>query len=216
MLRNPNGLSYAVVSLLAALAVADAALFVAAFDVRLLMAGDLNDHPDPAGFAHLGVDVVAVFQLLIQLALGVVFIIWFYRVRKNAGVFAPDLHRGGPGWAIGAWFVPIANLWWPRSVAVGTWRASRRDPYGDGKEAGESFAVLNLWWIFWIVTDAGSLFATAVYDDADTVEEFAAGAACLMGAAVFDIVAALFAILFVRRLTSMQHAKATGMIPAAQ
>ncbi|GGT89855.1 DUF4328 domain-containing protein [Streptomyces lateritius] len=215
MLRNPVGLSYAVVALLAAMVAADAGLFAAALDVRLLMAGDLNDHPDPAGFAHLGVDVVAVLQVLIQLALSVVFIIWFFRVRKNAGVFAPDLHRGGPGWAIGAWFVPIANLWWPRSVAAGVWRASRRDPYGDGKGEGESLAVLNWWWVFWVLTDNGSLFATAVYDDADTVEEFVVGSGFLMGAAVLDIVAALLAILFVRRLTSMQHAKATGMIPAA-
>ncbi|MEU6883457.1 DUF4328 domain-containing protein [Streptomyces sp. NPDC046712] len=216
MLRNPVGLSYAVVALLAALAVADVALIAAAIDVRLLMTGDLKDHPDPAGFAHMGVEVATVFWGLIQLALAVVFIIWFYRVRKNAGVFAPDLHRGGPGWAIGAWFVPIANIWWPRTVAAGTWRASRRDPYGEGKVEGESLALLNWWWVFWILTGIGNFFASSVYDDADTVEEFAAGAGALMGAAVVDIVAVGLAILFVRRLTSMQHAKATGMIPAAQ
>ncbi|MEU9999409.1 DUF4328 domain-containing protein [Streptomyces sp. NPDC050848] len=215
MLRNPVGLSYAVVTLLAALAVADAALFFSALHVRLLMTGSLVDHPDAAGFGHMGVDVVSVLQGLIQLALIVVFLVWFFRVRKNAGIFAPDVHRGGPGWAIGAWFVPIANLWWPRSVAVGTWRASRRDPYGDGKGEGESFAVLNWWWACWILTDLMSLFATSVYDDADTVEEFTAGAGFLMGAAVLDIAAAVLAILFVRRLTSMQHRKATGMIPAA-
>ncbi|MEU9863821.1 DUF4328 domain-containing protein [Streptomyces sp. NPDC047971] len=215
MLRNPVGLSYAVVTLLAALGVADAALFAAAVDVRLLMTGDLKDHPDPEGFGHMGVDVAAALQVIVQLALTVVFIVWFHRVRKNAGVFAPDVHRGGPGWAIGAWFVPIASLWWPRSVAVGTWRASRRDPYGDGKGEGESLAVLNWWWAFWIMTDAVSLFATSVYDDADTVEEFAAGAGLLMGAAALDITAIVLAIRFVRRLTSMQHAKATGMIPAA-
>ncbi|MFF8607453.1 DUF4328 domain-containing protein [Streptomyces sp. NPDC015346] len=215
MLRNPVGLSYAVVALLAAVIVADAALFAAALDVRLLMAGDLNDHPHPAGFAHMGVEAATVVQGLIGLALMVVFIIWFFRVRKNAGVFAPDLHRGGPGWAIGAWFVPVANLWWPRSVAAGTWRASRRDPYGDGKVEGESFALLNWWWTFWTLTNLAGLFASAVYEDANTVEGFAAGALALMVSAVVDIVAALLAILFVRRLTSMQHAKATGMIPAA-
>ncbi|MFE5936501.1 DUF4328 domain-containing protein [Streptomyces sp. NPDC056470] len=216
MLRNPIGLSYAVVALLAATAVTDVALFAAALDVRLLMSGGLKDHPDPAGFAHLGLDVATVVQVLSQLALGVVFIVWFFRVRKNAGVFAPDGHRGGPGWAVGAWFVPVANLWWPRTVAAGTWRASRRGAYGDGAGKGESLALLNWWWAFWILTSLAGYFAGAVYDDADTVEEFAAGAGFLMGASVVDIVAAVLAILFVRRLTSMQHHKATGMIPAAQ
>ncbi|MFC8271967.1 DUF4328 domain-containing protein [Streptomyces sp. NPDC057271] len=216
MLRNPVGLSYAVVALLAATAVTDVALLAAALDVRLLMTGDVNDHPDAAGFSHLALDVASVFQVLSRLALAVVFVIWFFRVRKNAGVFAPDGHRGGPGWAIGAWFVPVANLWWPRTVAAGTWRASRRGAYGDGVSRDESLALLNWWWTFWILTNLVGSFAEAVYDDADTVEEFAAGAGFLMGAAVVDIVAAVLAILFVRRLTSMQHHKATGMIPAAQ
>ncbi|MET9373170.1 DUF4328 domain-containing protein [Streptomyces sp. NPDC002992] len=212
MLRNPLGLSYAVVALLAAIAVTDVFLFFSALHVWLLMAG----RTDAAGFTHLGIDVTSVAGGLVGLACQVVFIIWFFRVRRNAQVFAPDLHRGGPGWAIGAWFVPIAHFWWPRSVAVGTWRASRRDPYGDGKGDGESFAVLNWWWALFIVTALFGSFAGAVYDDADTVEEFTAGAGFLMGAAVVDIVAAGLAILFVRRLTSMQHTKATGMIPAAQ
>ncbi|MEV4949127.1 DUF4328 domain-containing protein [Streptomyces sp. NPDC053755] len=216
MLRNPVGLSYAVVALLAAMAVADAALFAAALDVRLLTAGDAQGRWEWQDFTHPGVEGATVARGLVQLALTVVFIVWFFRVRRNAGIFAPDLHRGGPGWAIGAWFVPVANLWWPRSVAAGTWRASRRDPYGDGKGAGESFAVLNLWWAFWILTNLADPFASAVYDDADTAEEFAAGAGFFMGAALVDIVAAGLAIRFVRRLTSMQRSKVTGMIPAAQ
>ncbi|MBT2441286.1 DUF4328 domain-containing protein [Streptomyces sp. ISL-36] len=209
MLRNPNGLSYAVVSLLGAIALSDVFLFFSALHVRLLMA----DRPDAAGFTHAGVEATTVVQGLLGLATQVLFVIWFFRVRRNAGVFAPDLQRGGPGWAIGAWFVPIANFWWPRSVAAGIWRASRRDPYGDGKE--ESLALLNWWWTFFVLTSLFGLFAGAVYDDADEAAEFAAGAGLLMGWAVVDIVAAVLAILFVRRLTSMQHAKATGMIPAA-
>ncbi|MFD7323798.1 DUF4328 domain-containing protein [Streptomyces sp. NPDC059875] len=210
MLRNPVGLSYAVVALLAAMALSDVFLVLSALQVWLLMA----DGPDATGFTHLGVDAATWVQALLSLPTQIVFIIWFFRVRRNAGVFAPDLHRGGPGWAIGAWFVPIANLWWPRTVAAGTWRASRRDPYGDGKE--ESLALLNWWWTLWILSVLLGMFASAVYDDADQAAEFAAGARLLMAWAALDIVAALLAILFVRRLTSMQHAKATGMIPAAQ
>ncbi|MFE5485325.1 DUF4328 domain-containing protein [Streptomyces sp. NPDC056527] len=210
MLRNPVGLSYAVVALLAAMVLSDVFLILSALRVWLLMA----DGPDATGFTHLGVDATTWVQALLALPTEIVFIVWFFRVRRNAGVFAPDLHRGGPGWAIGAWFVPIANFWWPRTVAAGTWRASRRDPYGDGKE--ESLALLNWWWTLWILSVLLGMFASAVYDDADQAVEFAAGARLLMAWAALDIVAAVLAILFVRRLTSMQHRKATGMIPAAQ
>ncbi|MFH9722682.1 DUF4328 domain-containing protein [Streptomyces sp. NPDC017254] len=210
MLRNPVGLSYAVVALLGSTALVDVFLFLSSFRVRLLMA----DGTDAAGFSHPGVDTASWVQSVVLLPTMVVFIVWFFRVRRNAGVFAPDLHRGGPGWAIGAWFVPVANLWWPRSVAAGTWRASRRDPYGDGK--GESTALLNWWWAFWVASVFLGEFAGAVYDDADRADEFEAGAGLLMAWSVVDLVAAVLAILFVRRLTSMQHAKATGMIPAAR
>ncbi|MFE5943738.1 DUF4328 domain-containing protein [Streptomyces sp. NPDC056480] len=210
MLRNPVGLSYAVVALLAAMVLSDVFLVLSGLDVWLLAA----DSPDMTGFSHRGVDATTWVQALLSLPTQIVFIIWFFRVRRNAGVFAPDLHRGGPGWAIGAWFVPIAQFWWPRSVAAGTWRASRRDPYGDGKE--ESLALLNWWWAVWIVSVLFGAFASAVYDDADRADEFWAGAGLLVAWAALDIVAAVLAILFVRRLTSMQHTKATGMIPAAQ
>ena len=41
-------------------------------------------------------------------AIGVVFIIWQFRHAKNAQVLGA---RGGlgPGWAIGGWFIPLAN-----------------------------------------------------------------------------------------------------------
>ncbi|MER5308351.1 DUF4328 domain-containing protein [Streptomyces sp. NPDC002773] len=212
MLRNPVGLSYAVVALLASMILSDVFLFFSVLDVWFLTAG--GTEKNMAGFSHLGVDVTTWGQTLLSLPTQIVFIIWFFRVRRNAEVFASDLHRGGPGWAIGAWFVPIAQFWWPRSVAAGTWRASRRDPYGDGKE--EPLALLNWWWAVWIFSVLFGTFASAVYDDADRADEFRAGAGLLVAWTVLDTVAAVLAILFVRRLTSMQHRKATGMIPAAQ
>lgn len=65
--------------------------------------------------------------MLALLATATVFIVWFHRVRTNAGVFAPDLQSRGAGWAIGGWFIPIGNLWIPRGVAGDVLRASRHD-----------------------------------------------------------------------------------------
>ncbi|MEV6653958.1 DUF4328 domain-containing protein [Streptomyces sp. NPDC051219] len=206
MLRSPVGLSYAVVSLLGAIIVSDVLVLIAAFHVRGMTSGMSADRLDPAVFEDLNLAVAEGLSLLLYLATGALFIIWFHRVRKNAGVFGPDLHRGGPGWAIGSWFIPIANIWLPRGVAADTWRASRRDPYGDGK--AEPLTVLNLWWLFFVLTQIADFVAGEAYDDADTAEEFATAAGVVMGSAVLDIVAAVLAALFVRHLTAMQHAKA--------
>ncbi|WP_409474502.1 DUF4328 domain-containing protein [Streptomyces sp. HC307] len=47
----------------------------------------------------------------------VMFIVWFFRMRRSTGLMAPDRFRSGLGWAIGAWFIPIANLWMPYRIA---------------------------------------------------------------------------------------------------
>lgn len=86
------------------------------------------------------------------LASAVTFILWFYRVRVNAERFNPHGHRLKRGWAIGAWFTPVAGLWLPRQIAADTWQASTRPD-----ESGIppiTHTLLNLWW--------GTLWATIV------------------------------------------------------
>jgi hypothetical protein len=56
-----------------------------------------------------GVTASVVLHILLALAIGVVFIVWQYRHARNAEILGQS--RGlGAGWAIGGWFVPLANL----------------------------------------------------------------------------------------------------------
>jgi len=88
--------------------------------------------------------VIGLAQTGLQIALYVAFIMWFYRAYSNL----PRLGvtgglRFGPGWAIGAWFVPFLNLVRrqrhlerkrPRSTAPGRpGVAGRRDPGGPAR-----------------------------------------------------------------------------------
>ncbi|MFI9214342.1 DUF4328 domain-containing protein [Streptomyces sp. NPDC053253] len=214
MLRNPNGLSYAVVSLLAAAIGADLFSVFAGFELRAAVTDHPEDDLSPLDLAVTLMAGAGVLQVLALLATATVFIIWFHRLRKNAEVWAGDLQARTPGWAIGGWFIPIANLWIPHGVAADIWRASRAEPSAaDGR--GE-LGLLHAWWAAFVVDTIVARVAGRMYDRAETFEEYASAANWLLASDVLDIVAAVLAILFVRRLTSMQHAKATGMIPAAQ
>ncbi|MEV6397809.1 DUF4328 domain-containing protein [Streptomyces sp. NPDC051907] len=217
VLRSPVGLSHAVVALLAFVVLADAFAFSTAVNLRSLMGsvidGDVAAYSDEdlerADWLMVGGSAL---QLLALVATAAVFIVWFYRVRSNAEVFAPDLMQRGKGWAIGSWFIPIANLWIPRQIAGDVWTASRPDPYAGAKGDGRS--ALNLWWTVMVVSFAIERIASKQYDRADSAEELRSAANTLMFSTVLDIVAAVLAILFVRRLTRMQHTKATGGAPA--
>ncbi|MFD3675366.1 DUF4328 domain-containing protein [Streptomyces sp. NPDC058613] len=79
------------------------------------------------------------------LACAALFITWFHRMRRNAGALVPDRFGMGPGWAIGAWFVPGGFLWMPYRIAVGMWSAgTRAAPSAD--PARVSVWPVNLWW----------------------------------------------------------------------
>ncbi|MFE2009243.1 DUF4328 domain-containing protein [Streptomyces sp. NPDC059491] len=211
VLRDPNGLARAVVALLAGNIAFDALL--GAVDVRDLTAVGTADF-DPTSFGPFNVNVVVGLAFMVFLATAIVFVLWFHRLRRNAEVWAPDLQGRTPGFAIGCWFIPFGNLWIPRAIAVDIWRASRREPYAaDGR--GE-LALLNGWWTCWVVGTLVNWVSGQMYKTESTTENWTMATQWSLVGYVLDAVAAVLAILFVRRLTSMQHAKANGMIPAAQ
>ncbi|MFF5450394.1 DUF4328 domain-containing protein [Streptomyces sp. NPDC012950] len=212
MLRNPNGLSYAVVALLAGNIAFD--VLLAVIELRFLLTDVATDFFDPAVFGALDLNVAYSLAFTLYVATGIVFIVWFHRLRKNAEVWAGDLQGRKPGWAIGGWFIPIANLWIPRGIAADIWRASRWQPYAA--DGARELTLLNAWWTFWVADMVVGRIGDQLYKGAETAEAYTAAASWSLMGYVLDIAAAVLAILFVRRLTSMQHAKATGMIPATQ
>ncbi|TDC09166.1 DUF4328 domain-containing protein, partial [Streptomyces sp. 8K308] len=141
------------------------------------------------------------------LATGIVFIIWFHRVRVNAEVFDPTGQRLSRGWAIGAWFTPVVNLWFPKQMANDVWRAST--PWGASPGRG----VVTAWWVLWVLTlvtnFAGRLQGLGHEDltseeDWDALETQASvfGLSGLLGVA-----AGILAVVFVRQLSARQQTK---------
>ncbi|MEV4919983.1 DUF4328 domain-containing protein [Streptomyces tirandamycinicus] len=212
VLRSPVGLSYAVIALFGVVIVADLLIVAASVNMRSFLSGAASgtagfdeDAANRADYAMAGTGVLYVAALL---AVGTLFIIWFHRARQNAEVFAPDTQRRTPGWAIGAWFIPIANLWIPRGIAADVLRASNPDPY-DGKPVGRG--LLNAWWGAWVWAVVFDRYASRVYERAQGADAIHDAAALLIAGAGFDMLAAVLAVLFVRRLTSLQHAKALAL-----
>ena len=58
-----------------------------------------------------------------------------------------------PGWAVGWYFVPIANLWKPYQAMKEIWRVNVSDT---------TPSIFPWWWLFWILTSfLGNLSAQA-------------------------------------------------------
>ncbi|WP_432083969.1 DUF4328 domain-containing protein [Streptomyces sp. WAC 04229] len=140
-----------------------------------------------------------------MLATAAVFVVWFHRVRQNAEVFAPGALSRAPGWAIACWFIPVANLWIPRSIAADILWAAQPEPRS---RALRHRGLLNAWWGAWVWAIVFDRYASRMYDKAQGVEAVRDAAGLVTVSAGFDVLAAVLAILFVRRLTAAQHEKA--------
>lgn len=214
VLRSPLGLATAVVVLLSLVIAADVFAIAAEAGRYALVGATAVDglatvDPSALDTSDVLVGLAAALQLLALVATAVLFIVWFHRVRSNGEVFAPNGFDKGRGWAIGGWFIPIAFYWIPFQIARETWVAScQTTPEGRLRPSGSG--PVSYWWAAWIASNLLEMASGAVTDDmsryAGDVRE-AAGMTIAVDA--LDIAAAVLAIVFVRKLTAMQHRKAT-------
>ncbi len=135
---------------------------------------------------------------LLQIATGVVWIIWQYRHAKRAARLGHH-HQLGPGWAIGGWFVPLGNLFLPYRQLLDSGKAS----------AGGAPRVVYAWWAAMVL---GSLLIVNGFrihsSDVQTADQMR-GAGYLILA-----VGAALAVVVVRACSSRQRrALDTGDTP---
>ncbi|MGH2809179.1 MAG: DUF4328 domain-containing protein [Actinomycetota bacterium] len=146
----------------------------------------------------------------------IVFLIWFYRAYQNMaalGVYA----RWSSGWAIGAWLIPILNLFRPKQMADDIWRSS--DPTlpenpGHLWLSGKVAPLLHYWWAAWILSSFAPLltmpFMFAGLDVNASPGPFFARFFGMFIATVGlgRLVAGAFAIPVVRQMTARQEYRA--------
>ncbi|NGN65818.1 DUF4328 domain-containing protein [Streptomyces sp. A7024] len=145
-------------------------------------------------------------QWLALLATAAVFIIWFHRTRENAELFNAGELRHSSGWAVGAWFIPFANLWIPKKIANDIWQASAPPPdFGSRRPAG--VGLVTAWWALWVTNLLVERLASRVYLSADDPTEVKSAVGLLTLSDTLDILAAVLAIVYVRKLSAMQSLK---------
>ena len=109
----------------------------------------------------------------VQLAALIVVLVWVHQAASAAAALGVPARRS-PGWAVGAWFIPVVNLWWPCQ--------SLRDLLPPGHPTRE--LILRLWLLAvtgGVLTLVGTI-ATLATPSAAVV--YAAGAAAIAVAVV--------------------------------
>lgn len=113
---------------------------------------------------------IGVAQSLFGLSAWIAFLIWTYRMNVSLQWLRAEILEFTPGWTIGWYFVPIANLWKPYRIMAEIWRASR---YPSPNWQDESATpLLALWWGLWLGTVALGRAAGRLFLRAEDVNEF--------------------------------------------
>jgi len=143
-LRRTSGLATALVALLAA----QIALIVAEILARYIQADILRDlqanglvTQHTLDRADGWVSGTAAIDGLAFVATVVVWCVWQHHAQANAVVLSGGGTRFTPGWAVGWWFIPIANLWKPFQTVRELWKSS----HGDGWQTVATWSLLG-WW----------------------------------------------------------------------
>ncbi|MFE0703775.1 DUF4328 domain-containing protein [Streptomyces sp. NPDC058872] len=125
----------------------------------------------------------------LQIAGWISFLFWFHRCRCNAEVLAPGTHKYAPGFALGAWIIPLAMWWVPRRIALDIRRA--------GGEPRDTW-LINAWWFVWLCDGPVSAAVHVLvlhHAEYDNPVDRGIGALC-----------SILAIAVIRRITSGQPA----------
>jgi NADH:ubiquinone oxidoreductase subunit 6 (subunit J) len=145
----------------------------------------------------------AIIWLVAYLATAIVFSVWFFRIRKNAGAWAQDRQRRAQAWSFWAWVCPIVNFWFPFQIASDALESSRM-PYSPERNGR---TVLRLWWAAWLLQFPLSGISRILTTQTKTATNVIAGTRVDIIGDVALLAAGVLAILMVRQLTGLQDRK---------
>ncbi len=153
------------------------------------------------------VQSIAITMVVLLLVTLILFIIWMWRAAKNNEALGRTHPRFGPGWSIGGWFIPFANLVIPVLIMQDLWRGSDPSiPRGDTRwKIVDRSALVGWWWGLLVGSRIAVGFFNGVSNDERfTISELRSDVSLSIVSAALSIVAAVLAILVVRSITTRQ------------
>jgi hypothetical protein len=154
--------------------------------------------------ANEGFNAWSILGLLGTLSL-VFLIIWMWRSAHNARALGRTGARLSPGWAIAAWFIPLASYVLLYLLYSDLWRSSDPDaPRGDGWRSQPGSSLIRTFWFLHVAASI-TTFGTVGYVVFNGASESTARTLLVVSAAL-TAAGLLLNILVVREITARQEA----------
>jgi hypothetical protein len=150
--------------------------------------------------------------MAIYLFAAVAFLVWIHRVNRAVRQYTQADLSYTPGWSVGWFLVPIANLFMPYKVVKELWIATEPDrPAGLFSTAGAVSPVVLWWWLLWIGSGLLGSAAGSLYGRAETAAQIAAANNTALVSDVMTVGAAVLGIALVSSLRNRVEACWRGL-----
>lgn len=151
--------------------------------------------------------IVGIIQVLIFVVSGILILKWIHRANYNARQLGATDMAFTPGWSIGWYFIPIANLWKPYQAIKEIWKASS-DPLNWKTQSVSS--MLPWWWFFWIVSNMFGNASFRLVMRAEEINELIAANVVTQLSDVTGIPLSFIVIGIINKVHEMQMAHANA------
>ena len=144
----------------------------------------------------------------------VIFLVWLHRAHSNLEPLRAGSLQFTPGWAVGWWFIPFANLVKPFQAVRELWCESdpevNDEPLFLSKSVHSAPALLGAWWAFWLLSNFAANVTGRLYDP-DKLANLAVTGVLFVLTGVLSVIAAVLAIMVVRDITERQNSRYTTL-----
>lgn len=195
--------------LIAAAAIAFLSTILALNEIRLI--GDIGAgrfvSESQAQRADVMFGITGVIQVMVFIGTVIAWCIWQHRAQSNLSPLYSHELKFSPGWAVGWWFIPFANLFKPYQAMKELWQASDPNAEPTGWKQSQVSSALGWWWVSYLAAGLlGNLFGRF---PEETIEQIQTGFYLAISSDVALIVAAFLAIFLIREIHRRQELKAS-------
>lgn len=134
--------------------------------------------------------VIGLAQFPLAIFIAITFLRWVYRANKNLHILSSIPMAFSPGWSIGWYFIPIANLFKPYQAMKEIWLVAHR-----GGEKG--IAILGWWWFLWLVSSSLARLAMRIALRENNAQGYVHSAIANLASDAMDVILNIVAIMLV-------------------
>lgn len=149
--------------------------------------------------------IVGIIYMIAYIISGIMFIQWFRRAYYNLHQKVNRLSHS-EGWAAGAWFVPILNLFRPYQIMKELYNETKDLLVKNGLNISENFStsILGWWWTLWIINNFLGQFVSRYSMRAETIDELTTMTIASMVSNIVGIPLALITVKVIKGYSKIE------------